>query len=312
MKGVVIKSTGSWFNVRTDDGFVIRCKLKGNFRTKGLKTTNPLAVGDKVEFDYRDEEKVGLINKILPRYNYIIRKSTKLSKVSHIIAANIDLALLVVTIREPRTSVGFIDRFLVTAEAYHIPAALVFNKIDIYGETDFERLDELTKIYEAAGYKTFRVSALTGRNIIDVKAEIKNKVSLFSGISGVGKSQLVNAIEPGLKLKTGDISAYHLKGKHTTTFPEMHSLTFGGFIIDTPGIREFGLVKFRKEEIAERFPEMRRYMHECQFNNCTHTHEPHCAVKEAVKNGKIALSRYESYLRIFNDDYLEKEAWEWE
>ncbi|HRW97225.1 MAG TPA: ribosome small subunit-dependent GTPase A [Bacteroidales bacterium] len=312
MKGVVIKSTGSWFNVRTDDGFVIRCKLKGNFRTKGLKTTNPLAVGDKVEFDYRDEEKVGLINKILPRYNYIIRKSTKLSKVSHIIAANIDLALLVVTIREPRTSVGFIDRFLVTAEAYHIPAALVFNKIDIYGETDFERLDELTKIYEAAGYKTFRVSALTGRNIIDVKAEIKNKVSLFSGISGVGKSQLVNAIEPGLKLKTGDISAYHLKGKHTTTFPEMHSLTFGGFIIDTPGIREFGLVKFKKEEIAERFPEMRRYMHECQFNNCTHTHEPHCAVKEAVKNGKIALSRYESYLRIFNDDYLEKEAWEWE
>jgi len=312
LKGVVIKSTGSWFNVRTDDGFVIRCKLKGNFRTKGLKTTNPLAVGDKVEFDYRDEEKVGLINKILPRYNYIIRKSTKLSKVSHIIAANIDLALLVVTIREPRTSVGFIDRFLVTAEAYHIPAALVFNKIDIYGETDFERLDELTKIYEAAGYKTFRVSALTGRNIIDVKAEIKNKVSLFSGISGVGKSQLVNAIEPGLKLKTGDISAYHLKGKHTTTFPEMHSLTFGGFIIDTPGIREFGLVKFRKEEIAERFPEMRRYMHECQFNNCTHTHEPHCAVKEAVKNGKIALSRYESYLRIFNDDYLEKEAWEWE
>jgi len=312
LKGVVIKSTGSWFNVRTDDGFVIRCKLKGNFRTKGLKTTNPLAVGDKVEFDYRDEEKVGLINKILPRYNYIIRKSTKLSKVSHIIAANIDLALLVVTIREPRTSVGFIDRFLVTAEAYHIPAALVFNKIDIYGETDFERLDELTKIYEAAGYKTFRVSALTGRNIIDVKAEIKNKVSLFSGISGVGKSQLVNAIEPGLKLKTGDISAYHLKGKHTTTFPEMHSLTFGGFIIDTPGIREFGLVKFKKEEIAERFPEMRRYMHECQFNNCTHTHEPHCAVKEAVKNGKIALSRYESYLRIFNDDYLEKEAWEWE
>lgn len=312
MNGVVIKSTGSWFNVRTDNGFVARCKLKGNFRTKGIKTTNPLAVGDKVEFDYRDEEKVGLIHKILPRYNYIIRKSTKLSKVSHIIAANIDLALLVVTIREPRTSVGFIDRFLVTAEAYHIPAALVFNKIDIYGEPDFLQLDNLTKIYEAAGYKTFRVSALTGRNITDVKAEIKDKVSLFSGISGVGKSQLVNAIEPGLKLKTGDISEYHLKGKHTTTFPEMHSLTFGGFIIDTPGIREFGLVKFRKKEIAERFPEMRRYMHECQFNNCTHTHEPHCAVKEAVKNGKIALSRYESYLRIFNDDYLEKEAWEWE
>ncbi|NCC72134.1 MAG: ribosome small subunit-dependent GTPase A [Sphingobacteriia bacterium] len=312
MKGVVIKSTGSWFSVRTDTGFVAGCKLKGNFRMKGIKTTNPLAVGDKVEFDYRDEEKVGLINKILPRYNYIIRKSTKLSKVSHIIAANIDLALLVVTIREPRTSVGFIDRFLVTAEAYHIPAALVFNKIDIYGEPDFLQLDNLTRIYEAAGYKTFRVSALTGRNITDVKSEIKDKVSLFSGISGVGKSQLVNAIVPGLKLKTGDISEYHLKGKHTTTFPEMHSLSFGGFIIDTPGIREFGLVKFRKEEIAERFPEMRRYMHECQFNNCTHTHEPHCAVKEAVKNGKIALSRYESYLRIFNDDYLEKEAWEWE
>lgn len=312
MEGIIIKSTGSWFNVLTDDGTKIECKLKGKFRMKGIKTTNPLAVGDRVEFDYRDEEQIGLIKKIFPRHNHIIRKSTNLSKVSHIIAANIDLALLVATVKEPRTSVGFIDRFLVTAEAYHIPAAIVFNKTDIYQQPELKRLDELIRIYEAAGYKTFSVSALTGRNVDLVKAEIKDKVNLFSGISGVGKSQLVNAIEPGLKLKTGDISFYHLKGKHTTTFPEMHLLSFGGFVIDTPGIREFGLVEFRKEEIAERFPEMRNVMHGCQFNNCTHIHEPKCAVKAAVEAGEIASSRYESYLRIYNDDYLEKELWEWE
>jgi len=312
LEGIIIKSTGSWFNVLADDGTTIECKLKGKFRMKGIKTTNPLAVGDRVEYDYRDEEQIGLIKKIFPRHNHIIRKSTNLSKVSHIIAANIDLALLVVTIKEPRTSVGFIDRFLVTAEAYHIPAAIIFNKIDIYQQPQLNRLDELIRIYEAAGYKTFRVSALTGENVELVKDEIKDKVNLFSGISGVGKSHLVNAIEPGLKLKTGDISLYHMKGKHTTTFPEMHPLSFGGFIIDTPGIREFGLVEFRKEEIAERFPEMRNVMHGCQFNNCTHIHEPKCAVKAAVEAGEIASSRYESYLRIYNDDYLDKELWEWE
>ena len=210
------------------------------------------------------------------------------------------------------TSVGFIDRFLVTAEAYHITTAIVFNKIDIYGEKDFARLAELEKIYLAAGYKTFRVSAITGENLDLLITEMKEKVCLFSGVSGAGKSALINAIDPTLNLRTGDISSYHLKGKHTTTFPEMNPLADNSFIIDTPGIREFGLVEFRREEIAERFPEMRAIMHDCQFNNCTHIHEPRCAVKAAVEAGEIALSRYESYIKIYNDDYLEKELWEWE
>jgi ribosome biogenesis GTPase / thiamine phosphate phosphatase len=312
LEGIVVKSTGSWFTVQTADGFRTDCKLKGKFRMKGIKTTNPVAVGDRVGFDYLADEQTGVIKTIHPRHNYIIRKSTNLSKLSHIIAANIDLALLVVTIKEPQTGIGFIDRFLVTSEAYHIPAAIVFNKIDIYNDADMQRLEKLTAIYEAAGYKTFRVSALTKKNVDLVKNEIKDRVSLFSGISGVGKSELVNAIEPGLNLKTGIISDYHKKGKHTTTFPEMHALSFGGYIIDTPGLREFGLAEFRREEIAERFPEMRRFMHGCRFRNCTHIHEPGCAVKEAVEKGDIALSRYESYLRIYNDDYLEMKSWEWQ
>ena len=279
---------------------------------KGIKTTNPIAVGDKVDFLPDKDENAGLITKIFPRHNHIIRKATNLSKLSHIIAANIDQALLVASIYEPRTSAGFIDRFLVTAEAYHILAIIVFNKIDIYDEKRFNELDEITGIYRAAGYPCYIVSALTGQNVDTLKAVIKDKTNLFSGISGVGKSALINAIEPGLTLKTGIISDYHKKGKHTTTFPEMHPLSFGGFIIDTPGIREFGLVDFRKEEIAERFPEMRRFMHDCQFNNCSHIHEPRCAVKDAVESGEIPASRYESYLRIYQDDYLDMEEWEWE
>jgi len=279
---------------------------------KGIKTTNPIAVGDKVDFLPDKDENAGLITKIFPRHNHIIRKATNLSKLSHIIAANIDQALLVASIYEPRTSAGFIDRFLVTAEAYHIPAIIVFNKIDIYDEKRFVELDKITGIYRAAGYPCYIVSALTGQNVDTLKAVIKDKTNLFSGISGVGKSALINAIEPGLTLKTGIISDYHKKGKHTTTFPEMHPLSFGGFIIDTPGIREFGLVDFRKEEIAERFPEMRRFMHDCQFNNCSHIHEPRCAVKDAVESGEIPASRYESYLRIYQDDYLDMEEWEWE
>jgi ribosome biogenesis GTPase len=309
--GIVVKSTGSWFRVRPSNGDEIECKLKGKFRIKGIKTTNPVAVGDHVVFDKQADENIGLIREIRPRHNHIIRKSTNLSKVSHIIAANIDMAILVVTLKNPLTSVGFIDRFLVTAEAYHINAAIVFNKVDIYGPKEFERLEELISIYEAAEYPCLTVSASTGENIGQVIEMIKDKVILFSGISGVGKSALVNAIQPGLKIKTGDISDYHKKGKHTTTYPEMHHLSFGGFIIDTPGIREFGLVDFRKEEIAERFPEMRRYMHDCQFNNCTHVHEPKCAVKDAVDKGEIPLSRYNSYIKIYNDDYLDKDEWEW-
>jgi len=312
LEGVVIKSTGSWFRVRIAAGEEIECKLKGKFRMKGIKTTNPVAVGDHVIFKKQANENIGLIVDIKRRHNHIIRKSTNLSKVSHIIAANIDLAILVVTLKDPLTSPGFIDRFLVTSEAYHINAALVFNKIDIYGEKELAKLEELIRIYESAEYPCLKISALTGQNINLVVELMKDKVSLFSGISGVGKSALINTIEPGLNIKTGDISDYHKKGKHTTTYPEMHPLSFGGYIIDTPGIREFGLVDFRKDEIAERFPEMRRYMHDCQFNNCTHIHEPKCAVKEAVENGGIPASRYNSYLRIYSDDYLDKEAWEWE
>lgn len=312
MEGIVIKSTGSWFRVRTAAGEEIECKLKGKFRIKGIKTTNPVAVGDHVVFKKQPNENVGLIREIRPRHNHIIRKSTNLSKLTHIIAANIDMAILVVTLKDPLTPVGFIDRFLVTSEAYHINAAIVFNKIDIYGPKQLEKLNELISIYESAGYPCLTVSALTGQNTEMVIQMIKDKVSLFSGISGVGKSALINAIEPGLNVKTGNISEYHRKGKHTTTYPEMHVLSFGGFIIDTPGIKEFGLVDFRKEEIAERFPEMRRYMHGCQFNNCTHVHEPKCAVKDAVESGDIPKTRYDSYLRIYNDDYLDKEEWEWE
>lgn len=312
MKGIVIRSTGSWFTVREQEGGIYECKLKGSFRLKGIKTTSPVAVGDKVDFYIPHGQGAGLITEIAPRFNHIIRKSTNLSKVSHIIAANIDLALLIVSLKEPLTSPGFIDRFLVTSEAYHIPAAIVFNKIDIYDSHLLQKLDEIAAIYENAGYKTFRVSALSGENVGEVANEIRDKINLFSGISGVGKSALINAIEPGLKLKTGNISDYHQKGKHTTTFPEMHPLSFGGFIIDTPGIREFGLVEFRKEEIAERFPEMRNLMHKCQFNNCTHIHEPNCAVKAALENGEFPITRYRSYLKIVNDDYLEKELWEWE
>lgn len=271
-----------------------------------------MAVGDKVEFYIPQGQDAGLITDILPRTNHIIRKSTNLSKVSHIIAANIDLALLIVTLKDPITSPGFIDRFLVTSEAYHIPAAIVFNKTDIYDDYLLEKLDVVMKVYENAGYKTFRVSALTGENVNLVADEIRDKINLFSGISGVGKSALINAIEPGLKLKTGNISVYHQKGKHTTTFPEMHPLSHGGYIVDTPGIREFGLVEFRKEEIAERFPEMRNLMHKCQFNNCTHIHEPNCGVKKALEEGTFPITRYRSYLKIYNDDYLDKELWEWE
>lgn len=308
--GVVIRSTGSSCNVLNDKGEVIDCRLKGNFRIKGIRSTNPLAVGDKVTFTYDQDHNVGLIRTIEDRHNYIIRKATRLSKQSHIIAANIDQVIVMVTIASPRTSTGFIDRFLVTAEAYHIPAMLVFNKIDlIYGEAAV-KLDQLTQLYEGLGYPCFRTSALKGIGIEEVKALLKNKVSLISGHSGVGKTALINTIEPGLLRRVGEISDYHQKGKHTTTFAEMLPLSFGGFIIDTPGIKEFGLVNFDKQEIAERFPEMRQLMHECQFNNCTHVHEPGCAVKTALSKGLISKSRYSNYLSILNDEYFDETEWD--
>ena len=305
MEGIVIKSTGSWLTVMTGTGNVFNCKLRGKFRMKGIKSTNPVAVGDRGEFDISEEEGVGVIHKILPRHNYIIRKATKLSKVSHIIASNIDQALVVVTVAYPRTSMGFIDRFLVTTEAYHIPAIIVFNKIDIYDEKMTNKHESLVDIYSEAGYKCIAVSALRGDNIDELKEILKSKTSLFSGHSGVGKSALINAIEPELQLKTRELSSYHKKGMHTTTFAEMFPLSFGGYIIDTPGIKEFALIDFDRKEIAERFPEMRKYMHNCRFNNCVHVHEPGCAVKDAVDRGDINLSRYENYLSILNDDYWE-------
>ncbi len=301
-EGIIIKSTGSWYTVKDSEGNYIDCKIKGQFRIKGIRTTNPLAIGDRVYF--KKDGDAGLITKIEERKNYIIRKATKLSKQSHIIATNIDQAIIIATLAAPRTSTGFIDRFLVTAEAYHIPAIIVFNKIDLYNEKLFHSLNEIKKIYEDAGYSCYEVSVLEKKNLDLIFKLVENKVSLFSGHSGVGKSALINQIEPGLNLKTGEISAMHKKGKHTTTFAEMIELKCGGFIIDTPGIKEFGLIHFEKEEVAERFPEMRRYMHSCKFNNCTHVHEPGCAVIEALENGFVSKSRYQNYLNILNDDYF--------
>lgn len=310
MKGIVTKTTGNIYKVRTEEGKLHDCVIKGTFRIKGIKTTNPATVGDQVEFDCRPNEDTCLIYNILPRKNYIIRKSTKLSKISHIIAANIDQAILVVTLSKPRTSTGFIDRYLITTEAYHIPAKIIFNKTDLYTKKELERLGVLMQMYQQADYECIGVSAKTGENINRVRNVLKGKISLLSGHSGVGKSSIINKIEPGINLKTGEISETHQKGKHITTFTEMHELSSGGFIIDTPGIKEFGLRDFVKEEVAERFPEFRKFMHECKFNNCTHVHEPGCAVKKAIESGKISTSRYNNYLRILDDDYFDENEWD--
>ena len=304
MTGTVVQSTGSWYSVLGPDGKLSQCKLKGKFKVKGIRTTNPIAVGDIVEYHLLREEDTGLITDIKPRKNHIIRKATKLSKESHILAANLDQAIVIVTLTEPRTSTGFIDRFLITAEAYHIPAVIVFNKIDIYDEKTRENLGKLNEIYEAAGYPCLAVSARTGQNTEQVHDLLADKVSLIAGHSGVGKSALINRIEPGLDLKTQAISVVHGKGVHTTTFARMFKLSFGGFIIDTPGIKEFGLFDLDRNTLAERYPEMRALMHECKYTNCTHLHEPGCVVKEAVEKGEISKSRYDGYLRIMAGDEL--------
>lgn len=304
MEGTVIQSTGSWYSVLSGNGKLTQCKLKGKFKVKGIRTTNPIAVGDHVEFHILDEEETGLITAIKPRKNHIIRKATKLSKESHILAANLDQAIIIVTLAEPRTSTGFIDRFLITAEAYHIPAAIIFNKIDLYDDERLNSLEDLKVLYESAGYPCLAVSALTGENTNAVHDLLQDKVSLVAGHSGVGKSALINRIEPGLDLKTQPISDVHRKGLHTTTFARMFRLSFGGFIIDTPGIKEFGLFQLERSTLAERYPEMRALMHNCKYTNCTHLHEPGCAVKTAVENGEFSRSRYDGYLRIMADDEL--------
>jgi ribosome biogenesis GTPase / thiamine phosphate phosphatase len=302
LKGIVIKSTGSRITIRREDGGRLDCKLKGQFRIKGIRTTNPVAIGDKVEYELQEEGNSGLITGILPRDNYIIRKAKKLSKESHILAANIDRAYLIVTLVLPRTSTGFIDRFLVTATGYYIPASLIFNKIDLYDAELSARENELREIYEKAGYPCYSVSALTGTNIESIKNLLQGKLNLFSGYSGAGKSALIMAVEPTLQLKTSTLSEMHLTGKHTTTFTEMYELSGGGFIIDTPGIKEFGLIDFEKQEIPRCFPEMDRLLDQCLYKNCSHTHEPGCAVKEALKTGEVSNLRYNSYLSILNDE----------
>jgi ribosome biogenesis GTPase len=300
MQGLVTKSTGSWYQVQTPDGRRYDCRIKGKFRIKGLTTTNPVAVGDKVDFELEPEQEQGVIVKLYDRRNYIIRKSINLSKQAQIIAANLDQAYLVVTLASPRTSLGFIDRFLVTAEAYDIPASLVYNKLDMFSKEGLEILSEYKMVYEKLGYPCYEVSALKGTNIPALKDKLKDKITLFSGHSGVGKSSLMNAILPDLDLRTMEVSEWSDKGMHTTTFAEMYDLPGGGSIIDTPGIRELGVIDIEQQELSHFFPEMRSRLNQCRFNNCRHINEPGCAVLEALEEGNIEPSRYESYLSIYN------------
>lgn len=302
MDGIVIRNTGSHYVVETDGGVEINCKIKGNFRIKGIRTTNPVAVGDHVTIGEQGPDGVAFITAISPRKNYIIRKASNLSKESHIIAANIDQALLVVTLVDPPTSTTFIDRFLATAEAYAVPAVIAINKIDLLvGDEDRELLEAVSYLYKSIGYKVLSLSAKTGDGIEALREELSGKVTLFSGNSGVGKSSLINDLLPGLDLKTAEISAAHGTGMHTTTFSEMFHLPDGGSIIDTPGVRGFGTVDFERNEVAHYFPEIFEKSSECRFNNCTHTCEPGCAVIRAVEDAEIAVSRYASYLSILDD-----------
>lgn len=278
------------------------CRLRGKIRLDGIRSTNPVAVGDNVEFEQEPGKETGVIHKIEPRNNVIVRQSVNLSKASHIIAANVDLAIVVATLWHPRTSTGFIDRFLVTAEAYHIPAAVIFNKCDLWDDNEMGEAIDLMDYYEGLDYVSFAVSAKRGDYIDRLKALMQDKICLLAGHSGVGKSALVNALDPSLNVRIGAISDVHEKGKHTTTFAEMHHLDFGAWIVDTPGIKEFVLYDMEKETLAQRFPEMRNLMGGCRFANCTHTHEPDCAVKEAVENGDIAEWRYVNYIRMMTDE----------
>lgn len=304
MKGLVYKSTGSWYSVKAEDDTFYNCRIKGKFRMVGIKSTNPVAVGDHVDFDVekKGDETVGVIKHIDERDNYIIRKSVNLSKQTHIIAANIDVAFILITLNNPPTFTTFIDRFLVTAEAYHIKAVLLFNKIDTYNDDELLEIKLLAALYRKIGYDCIGISAVTGKNIDKVKALMQDSVTMFSGHSGVGKSTLVNTIEPGLNLKTSKISDQHLQGQHTTTFAEMFDLSFGGQIIDTPGIKGFGVVEIDKEELGNYFPEFFLLKDKCKFNNCLHVEEPQCAVKDALENEEIAWSRYKSYLQILDGE----------
>ncbi len=301
MKGIVTKSTGSWYTVRTEDKNYIECRIKGKFRLEERRSTNPVTIGDRVEIEPEEDKITSVITEIYPRKNYIIRQSTKSRTAEHIIAANLDQAIVLVTISMPRTSAGFIDRFLVTAGAYHIPAVIIFNKTDIYSKKEKEKLNDYISIYEKAGYRALAISALKGDNVAQVQDLLKNKITLMCGHSGSGKSTLINKIYPEFKLKTGVISTIHDKGMHTTTFAEMLELPSGEFIIDTPGIKEFGILDFEPAEVSQFFPEMTKVASHCKFNDCLHINEPKCAVKEAVLAGEISESRYNSYLGMITE-----------
>lgn len=298
------KSTGSWYTVKSVDGDFYDCRIKGKFRIKGIKSTNPVAVGDNVVFDLEQnsDQTIGVITKIEERKNYIIRRSVNLSKQVHIIAANVDQAFLLITLNNPTTYTAFIDRFLVTAEAYDIPAILLFNKIDTYDDGEMVEVNYLMGLYAAIGYEVIAISAKKGEEIDKVKELMIGKTNMFSGNSGVGKSTLANALESGLKLKTTEISEQHLQGQHTTTFAEMYDLSFDARIIDTPGIKGFGVVAMEKDELGDYFPEFFELKPECKFNNCMHLEEPKCAVKDALENNQIAWSRYRSYMQMLEED----------
>jgi ribosome biogenesis GTPase len=308
MIGIVIKSTGSRYRVIAD-GKIYDCGLKGKIRLEGRKTTNPIAVGDQVEFDFEDKGEAVIFH-ILPRKNYIIRKSINLSKQAQIVASNLDQAVLLATLISPRTSLGFIDRFLITAEAYGIPAKIIFNKCDLLDEALLEIQKQTINIYTKVGYECFQVSSFNQIEVDQLRNLFKDKTTLVAGHSGVGKSTFVNALQPGLNIKTGEISAAHAKGMHTTTFAELHPLSFGGNIIDSPGIKELGLVEMKKEEVGHYFPEIRVRMNQCKFNNCLHVNEPKCAVITAVEDGEISAERYNSYMGILNGEEMDWKEWE--
>ncbi|WP_400074772.1 ribosome small subunit-dependent GTPase A [Winogradskyella sp. R77965] len=314
MTGTVYKSTGSWYTVKTLNGKFYECRIKGRFRLEGIKSTNPIAVGDNVEFELetKNNTETGVINRIEERKNYIVRKSVNLSKQTHIIASNIDQVFLLVTIDNPTTFTSFIDRFLVTAEAYSVKTILLFNKIDTYNEEALFEVKYLSSIYRAIGYECIDISATTGKNIDKVKSLMVGKVSMFAGHSGVGKSTLVNAIEPSLDLKTKAISEQHMQGQHTTTFAEMFDLSFDAKIIDTPGIKGFGVVDMEREEVGDYFPEFFALKQDCKFNNCLHLKEPKCAVKDALENDEVSYSRYRSYIQILEgeDEHYRTDNWD--
>lgn len=308
MEALIIKNTGSWYVARTADGTEIDCKIKGNFRLKGIRSTNPIAVGDRVNISVNDSG-TAFITDILPRKNYIIRRASNLSKESHILASNLDQALLIVTLSHPTTSLTFIDRFLATAEAYRVPAIIVINKIDLLTEPeDIELLDAVSYLYKSIGYKVVTTSAKTGDGIDALRSLLRGKTTLISGNSGVGKTTLINDLIPGLDLRTAAISEVHDTGTHTTTFSEMFQLPGddGGYLIDTPGVRGFGTIEMDEYEASHFFPEIFKIGADCRFNNCTHTHEPHCAVIKALEDGLIAQSRYTSYLSILEDSNPDK------